>query len=78
MDYIVILGRQHELGIAELESLYGPGALMPINKHACFVSEEVDFDRLGSSIKSAKYIETLASHTVPQAIEAALPYHGCS
>jgi tRNA G10 N-methylase Trm11 len=74
MDYVAILGRQHELGLAELESLYGPGALMPINKHACFVNEEVDFDRLGSSVKFARYIETLASHTVDEAIHAALPY----
>ena len=74
MDYVAILGRQHELGIAELESLYGPGSITPINNNACFVNQEVDFDRLGSSIKFTRYIETLASHTVTQAIEAALPY----
>ncbi len=74
MEYVAILGRQHHLGVAELEALYGPGSIMPISAHACFVDKPVDFARLGSSIKFAKYIETLASHTIEQAIDAALPY----
>ena len=74
MDYVAILGRQHELGLAELETLYGPGSMMPINTNACFVDKVVDFGRLGSVVKFGKYIETLASHSVDEAIGAALPY----
>lgn len=73
MDYIAILGRQHEIGIAELESLYGPGSIMGINSHACFVDAEVDFGRLGSSVKLARYIETLPTTDIAAALNAAAP-----
>ncbi len=74
MDYIAILGRQHHLGLAELEALYGPGNIKPINAHACFVNEDVDFARIGSSVKFTRVIESLASHTPQQAIADCLNY----
>lgn len=74
MEYIAILGRQHDLAIAELESLYGAAAVMPINNSACFVDQKLDFPRIGSSIKQAKYIETLRTTNPAEAIEAALPF----
>lgn len=74
MNYIAILGRQHQLGLAELESLYGPASVTPINHFACFVNCEVDFARLGSVVKVTEHIETLTSYNLEQAIESAMPY----
>src|SRR5690606_22448500 len=58
------LGRQPALGLAELESLYGadavhplPGGLVLLDKH----HSEVDFNRLGGSVKLAKVLTRLGS-----------------
>lgn len=74
MKYIAILGRQHELALAELETLYGPESLEPINKHACFINKPVEFERLGSTIKITRFIQTLESQSIAQAIESVLPH----
>jgi len=62
MKSLLILGRQPEMGIAELESLYTSAKIMPINKQV--VLADVDpcllaFDRLGGAVKFAKVLTTL-------------------
>ncbi|OGL31331.1 hypothetical protein A3F37_03125 [Candidatus Saccharibacteria bacterium RIFCSPHIGHO2_12_FULL_41_12] len=75
--YINILGRQPEIGIAELESLYGAEALTPLPPYACLInSEQIDFDRLGGSQKLAKVLTTLPTndwHSITRYISGALP-----
>jgi tRNA G10 N-methylase Trm11 len=59
---IAILGRQPALGLAELESLYGPKAVQPLSGAALLTlgpEQAVDFDRLGGSLKLAKHLTTL-------------------
>jgi tRNA G10 N-methylase Trm11 len=59
MESLLILGRQPKLGIAELESLYGPAAVRPISDSAAVVSVDpclLAFDRLGGSTKFAKVL----------------------
>lgn len=61
---IFILGRQPALGFAELESIYGPDCLIPFGKSVCLSSldtKDIDFDRLGGSIRVAKYLSDLPS-----------------
>lgn len=58
MTHILLTGRLAELSIAELESLYGSAALRRIGDHA-LVDAEVDFDRLGGSIKMASLLTVL-------------------
>jgi tRNA G10 N-methylase Trm11 len=64
MKSIAILGRQPALGIAELESLYRAENLQPFGQSACLLNlipEEVDFDRLGGTIRIAKILNVLPS-----------------
>lgn len=56
---ICILGRQPAIGLAELESLYGADAVQPIDTTHALVDAEVDFARLGSTIKTAELIDTI-------------------
>lgn len=58
----MILGRQPALGLAELESLYGPTAVTPLGGHAAVVHVDpclLAFDRLGGSTKFCKLLTTL-------------------
>lgn len=58
---LIILGRQPELGIAELESLYGGTAVTPVDQAALLDYDPcvVDFERLGGAIKLCKVLTTL-------------------
>lgn len=58
---ICILGRQPELGLAELESLYGAENVRPLNAAAVLSIEtqDIDFKRLGGSIKIARILTRL-------------------
>ena len=50
MQSLLVLGRQPELGIAELESIYGAAKLKPIGGKAVIVDVDpclLAFDRLG-------------------------------
>jgi tRNA G10 N-methylase Trm11 len=61
---LLFLGRQPKLGLAELESLYGSGAISLVNNTVAASSlsaEEIDFSRLGGSIKVADIIGTVNS-----------------
>ncbi len=62
MQSLFILGRQPAIGLAELESLYGAAILRPIEDSAALLDiepDQVDFDRLGGSIKFCKVLTTL-------------------
>lgn len=62
MKSLVILGRQPELGLAELESLLGAHAIEPLGDGFCAINLDPSafpFDRLGGSIKLARIITTL-------------------
>lgn len=49
---ICVLGRQPEIGLAELEALYGAASVRPIGDTCALVDADVDFSRLGGSVKS--------------------------
>ncbi len=59
MSSLCILGRQPAIGLAELESLYGADHVQPCGELAALVDGDVDFDRLGGSVKVAKHLTTL-------------------
>jgi tRNA G10 N-methylase Trm11 len=60
---ICILGRLPAIGIAELESLYGPDHVKPLNGAALLdiAAEEINFKRLGGTIKVAKLLAEIPS-----------------
>lgn len=62
MKSLLILGRQPALGLAELESLYGPSAVEAVGGQAAVVDVDpclLAFDRLGGSIKFCKLLTIL-------------------
>ena len=62
MQSLLILGRQPELGLAELESLYGAARLSPLGSHAVIVDVDpclLAYDRLGGSTRFCKILTTL-------------------
>ena len=58
---LCILGRQSTLGLAELESLYGAEHIRPITGAALLdiPAEDIDFKRLGGTIKVARILAVL-------------------
>ncbi len=61
LQSIVIFGRQPDLGLAELESLYG-SAIVPIGDQAAALTLKVDdinFERLGGSVKLCRILTRL-------------------
>lgn len=56
MKYLAILGRQPELGLLELESLYGADALERFGNGVAIVSQPLVIDRLGGTQKVAKVL----------------------
>ncbi len=77
---ICILGRQPALGLAELESLYGANHVRPFGNNAILDIEpaNVDFQRLGGTIKVTKVLTNALGNSWP-AIEkyllANVPLH---
>lgn len=66
MQSLLILGRQAELGLAELESLYGAGLIRPAGSQAAVVDVDpclLAFDRLGGSTKFCKLLTTLDTNS---------------
>lgn len=62
MQSLLILGRQPELGLAELESIYGADKLKVVGKQSVIVDVDpclLAFDRLGGSVKFSKILTTL-------------------
>lgn len=61
---IAVLGRQPALGIAELESLYGAEHVQAFGEYVCMLDvkpEDIDFTRLGGSIKLCRVLTPLKS-----------------
>lgn len=66
MQSLLILGRQAELGVAELESLYGAKLVRPAGSQAAVVDVDpclLAFDRLGGSTKFCKLLTTLDTNS---------------
>ncbi|HEY1064174.1 MAG TPA: hypothetical protein VGE30_02630, partial [Candidatus Saccharimonadales bacterium] len=66
MKSLMILGRQAELGIAELESLYGSAVVQPVGSQAAVVDIDpclLTFDRLGGSQKFCKLLTVLDTNS---------------
>lgn len=64
MQSLLILGRQPELGLAELESLYGADKVRPAGDKVAVVDVDpclLAFDRLGGSVKFCKILTTLGT-----------------
>lgn len=62
---LLILGRQPELGLAEVESLYGAAALRPVGHQAVVLDVDpciLAFDRLGGAVKFCKVLTQLDTH----------------
>lgn len=78
---LFILGRQPALGIAELESLFGPELITPIDTHAAIVAvdpDDIPFNRIGGSIKLAGVLTEIQSTdwtALAKYIEDTLPKH---
>lgn len=76
---LLILGRQPALGLAELESLYGAGVVRQAGTEAALLSiepDEVEFARLGGSVKLCKVLDTLRTTKWPdvqKALEQLVP-----
>ena len=69
---VCILGRQPALGMAELESLFGAKALQPIGQLGALLDVEpgdVDFSRLGGSLKLCKLLTYLPGTELPAIIK---------
>ncbi|MBX4199450.1 methyltransferase domain-containing protein [Candidatus Saccharibacteria bacterium] len=66
---LCVLGRQPELGLAELESLYGAGSIRPLESAAVLdiEAETINFKRLGGTIKVARVLAVLPYSNWPQA-----------
>lgn len=61
---ICILGRQPELGLAELESLYGADPLRRVGQHVALINlpdSDITFSRLGGSTRLARVVSVLSS-----------------
>lgn len=68
---LCILGRQPKLGLAELESLYGSEHVKALGEHALLdiPAEEIEFKRLGGTIKVTKILAELPYHDWPRVLE---------
>src|SRR5580765_1807873 len=53
---IAILGRQPELGLAELESLLGPVAIKPFGRQAALLAGALQIDSVGGSVKTGRIL----------------------
>jgi tRNA G10 N-methylase Trm11 len=56
LNFIIILGRQPELGLVEVEALLGAEHVEPYGRFAALISEGLHVDRLGGAIKVAEII----------------------
>lgn len=73
---ICILGRQPEIGLAELEALYGSENVRLVGDSCALVNAEVNFDRLGGSTKAARVVATLSTtsrNSIFKQISSVLP-----
>ncbi|MBI4034367.1 methyltransferase domain-containing protein [Candidatus Saccharibacteria bacterium] len=68
---ICILGRQPALGLAELECVYGAEHIQPLGDHALLdiPAGDINFKRLGGSLKVARLLAVLDSSDWPSAYD---------
>jgi SAM-dependent methyltransferase len=68
---VCILGRQPALGLAELERLYGPARIRPLKGAALLDIDaaDINFKRLGGTIKVARILNVIDSLKWPQLID---------
>ncbi len=64
---ICILGRQPAIGLAELEALYGAHVVTPFGDTCALVDADVDFSRLGSTVKMARVATDFPGSNVQRA-----------
>ena len=78
---LCILGRQSELGLAELESLYGAEAVQPVGNMAALLDKdpaEVAFSFLGGTVKFCKLLtelDTVSWPDIQKFLVKAIPEH---
>lgn len=68
---MVILGRQPSLGLAELERLYGADVLHPVDPQITVLDvdpADMQFNRLGGTVKLAKVLSRLDTNAWPQVL----------
>ena len=81
---VCILGRQPELGIAELESLFGADAVTPLGDQAVLVDNDpsdINFARLGGTVKFCKlltYLDTTNWDDIETFLIQAVPEHAAA
>ena len=81
MKSLVILGRQPVLGLAELESLYGAEAITVIGRGGALIdidSGDINFARLGGSVKLARVLHTLDTtnwEDIEEYLKKSIPEH---
>lgn len=84
MRSLIILGRQPALGLAELESLYGPEVLRPVGERAVSIDlepKEINFARLGGMVKFAKILTILDTTNwgdIQKFLESVAPGHAAN
>lgn len=84
MQSLLVLGRQPEIGIAELESLYGPDKIIPLRPSAVIVNVDpclLAFDRLGGSVKFCKVlteVDTVKWNEIENFLVSVSPDHSKS
>jgi len=65
MSTLCILGRQPEIGFAELESLYGASSIRVVSPIAALVDAVVPIARLGGTVKTARFLTETPSTQLP-------------
>jgi tRNA G10 N-methylase Trm11 len=83
MQSLVILGRQPALGLAELESLYGPASLQKFSSYAALLDMpvgQINFDRLGGSTRLCKVLSKVPNDWtgIRNYLLAHMPEHAAS
>lgn len=62
MEHIVLLGRQPDLGLAELERVFGAANVTPFSDVAATVrTDDLDVQALGGAVKAGRIVQTAAS-----------------
>ena len=73
---VLILGRQPELGLAEIESLLGHQSVMPCGMQAALLvphASDIHFSRLGGSTRICEVLAIVPTTVPEQAIHLAIP-----
>lgn len=73
---IAIIGRLADISIAELESLYGAASIEKLSHEAVLINadnSDIDFNRLGGTVKLAKVIENVDTQSWPKIESLLLP-----